>query len=233
VSTPAPKLLKSERRALFEAARHALTRHLEDGARVDPWFRSPGVSGRTGGRDVEVRFPRGCQATWARVGVRVRTGPTFVARRRAWPLSWVLGRVKIRGQYPGDSVSRALKELFVREHAFRASGGGGWVRLDLPWERDRPDPGRILRVLAPLDEIARWLEELPTRVTETGGAIICPFCRDLIDRARALVRCDACGTPHHPACFEENAGCAAYGCRNHTARIAAGRVAQELDPPTK
>ena len=27
--------------------------------------------------------------------------------------------------------------------------------------------------------------------------------------------------------FEEHGGCAAYGCSNHTARIAAGRVAPE------
>jgi len=46
--------------------------------------------------------------------------------------------------------------------------------------------------------------------TEAGG--ICPYCRAEIaptDRTRV---CQACRTPHHADCWEENKGCTVFGC---------------------
>ena len=42
----------------------------------------------------------------------------------------------------------------------------------------------------------------------------CPYCLDDLLPDRDPVRCTKCRTPHHQQCFEENGGCAAYGCQN-------------------
>jgi uncharacterized protein len=36
-----------------------------------------------------------------------------------------------------------------------------------------------------------------------------------IKSGSGFARCEACGTPYHPSCFEENGGCAVTGCAGH------------------
>ncbi|MDR1642351.1 MAG: hypothetical protein LBT59_21890, partial [Clostridiales bacterium] len=41
---------------------------------------------------------------------------------------------------------------------------------------------------------------------------VCPFCKTAIDAYEEAVACPACGIPHHKDCWEENGGCATFGC---------------------
>jgi hypothetical protein len=45
----------------------------------------------------------------------------------------------------------------------------------------------------------------------TGRA--CPFCKDEIATTAVRIECATCGTWHHATCFEENGGCAVFGCK--------------------
>jgi Prokaryotic RING finger family 1 len=42
----------------------------------------------------------------------------------------------------------------------------------------------------------------------------CPYCLDDLLPDQDTVRCSRCRTPHHRPCFDEHAGCVAYGCLN-------------------
>ena len=42
---------------------------------------------------------------------------------------------------------------------------------------------------------------------------ICPYCQFPIGTGDRVVRCPGCDTLHHADCWEENGGCARYGCR--------------------
>jgi hypothetical protein len=44
----------------------------------------------------------------------------------------------------------------------------------------------------------------------------CPFCKDDIGEEALSAECGDCATPHHLACYEEQGGCAVYGCRSNT-----------------
>ena len=46
----------------------------------------------------------------------------------------------------------------------------------------------------------------------------CPFCKDALLPDAPSAECAACGTPHHLSCYEEQKGCAVYGCKSHKAR---------------
>jgi len=41
---------------------------------------------------------------------------------------------------------------------------------------------------------------------------VCPYCRCPLEESEVQVACEACGTQHHAACWEENQGCTLYGC---------------------
>lgn len=41
---------------------------------------------------------------------------------------------------------------------------------------------------------------------------ICPFCKTEITEFDAVKVCSACGIPHHEGCWNENHGCATFGC---------------------
>jgi hypothetical protein len=44
---------------------------------------------------------------------------------------------------------------------------------------------------------------------------ICPYCRDAVGPQDAsYMACSECGTPHHRECYDENAGCTLFGCKN-------------------
>lgn len=42
---------------------------------------------------------------------------------------------------------------------------------------------------------------------------VCPYCQTPIATDADGIRCPACRTPHHRQCWQENGGCAVYGCR--------------------
>jgi len=45
------------------------------------------------------------------------------------------------------------------------------------------------------------------------NAILCPYCRSEIAAGESAAYCNACGTPHHQDCYQENGGCTVFGCR--------------------
>jgi hypothetical protein len=48
--------------------------------------------------------------------------------------------------------------------------------------------------------------------------MICPYCSAELTTADEIVVCSLCGIPHHRKCWEDNKGCAAYGCANNPHR---------------
>ena len=40
----------------------------------------------------------------------------------------------------------------------------------------------------------------------------CPYCQTAIAAGTGYLTCPACKTPYHPDCWQENRGCAVYGC---------------------
>ena len=60
-----------------------------------------------------------------------------------------------------------------------------------------------------------------------GAHVICPYCKDEIVAEGVRVECFACSTWHHPMCFEENVGCAVFGCGKRRARGLARRPSAE------
>jgi TM2 domain-containing membrane protein YozV len=40
----------------------------------------------------------------------------------------------------------------------------------------------------------------------------CPYCRAPFEPEDELVSCEACATPHHSDCYDENNGCTVFGC---------------------
>ena len=76
------------------------------------------------------------------------------------------------------------------------------------------------------------LRELEAKPAPAEGAVVvqaepareprlaahCPFCKDALLPDAPSAECAACGTPHHLSCYEEQKGCAVYGCKSHKAR---------------
>lgn len=223
-----------EREARFEAVRGALIARLGQAHRDDGWFRTPGVVARWRGRDVEVRFPGGRDATVVRVAVRVRTGGAFRARPRGRVLRWLgLHPVVCSGEVPPQPVRFVVERLVLDLGALRVASGDGLVRADLAWDPAAPDPERVLKVIERLERLALDLEDVAQPRQESGGELTCPYCRDPIADTAPVARCAACGTPYHPSCFEESNGCAIYGCRHRLARTSSGRfhAVDEKAPP--
>jgi len=223
--------LRIQREARFEAARGVLTAHLDEGRRDDGWFRHPGLLGRLRGRDVELRFPGSYNASLARVTVRIRTGGPFSVRSRGGLLQRLgMGYLAVSGRRPSGDVLFAIERLIRDYKVLRVHAGSGLVRADVRWERAGPDTDRVLKVLERLDRIALALEEIHQPLVESGGLLTCPFCRTPIGEEAPLARCESCGTPYHPSCFEESGGCAVYGCANLTARSTSGRIQHPRRP---
>ena len=50
-------------------------------------------------------------------------------------------------------------------------------------------------------------------VSGTRPAMRCPYCKDDFAPSEDALRCPACGVSSHTACWEQNRGCAVFGCR--------------------
>ena len=61
-------------------------------------------------------------------------------------------------------------------------------------------------------ELVRPPEALATAASLPPGST-CPYCQHAIKHLARFVQCPVCGIPHHKQCWEENGGCAVYGCR--------------------
>lgn len=79
-----------------------------------------------------------------------------------------------------------------------------------------------------------WEVEARVRVEELEAAQVslkpprpvdvelhCPFCKSAVLPDTPVVECSGCGTAHHAGCYEEQGGCAVYGCESKTARARA------------
>lgn len=162
---------------------------------------------------------------------RIRCGESWSARGRGRFLRWFgLKFLVLRGQETPDGfqVERLLRDYGVD----RLWGGEGLIQARARWDPDQPDPERLLKILERLHRLALEIEGVMVPLTEDGGELSCPFCRAEIREEEPLARCEACYTPHHPSCFEENGGCALLGCENRSARTRSGRYPRkpQLDP---
>src|SRR3954468_22908368 len=43
--------------------------------------------------------------------------------------------------------------------------------------------------------------------------MVCPYCRAGIEEGAGNMVCQACSTPHHQECYDENGGCTLFGCK--------------------
>ncbi len=72
-------------------------------------------------------------------------------------------------------------------------------------------PAIVVRLL---DRRARQALSPPVSVkTDSTTTRICPFCKDAIAADAVHIECATCKTKHHATCFEENHGCAVFGCK--------------------
>lgn len=51
-------------------------------------------------------------------------------------------------------------------------------------------------------------------VAKRSTGKICPYCHSVIKPSSDVVVCEKCGTSHHKECWDENQGCAIYGCND-------------------
>lgn len=42
---------------------------------------------------------------------------------------------------------------------------------------------------------------------------VCPYCTTMIGRSAQVVECPSCGRVYHADCWQDNRGCALFGCR--------------------
>lgn len=45
---------------------------------------------------------------------------------------------------------------------------------------------------------------------------VCPYCQTPVSASAESVRCPGCDSPYHKDCWQENSGCAVYGCSART-----------------
>jgi hypothetical protein len=53
----------------------------------------------------------------------------------------------------------------------------------------------------------------PLSVKDAHAPRICPYCKDAVAEGSVFIECATCTTRHHATCFEENQGCAVFGCK--------------------
>jgi predicted RNA-binding Zn-ribbon protein involved in translation (DUF1610 family) len=58
------------------------------------------------------------------------------------------------------------------------------------------------------------MEEESGQTTTGQPAHFCAICQTVIQPAESEGSCPACGAIYHPECWQENGGCAVYGCKN-------------------
>jgi len=54
--------------------------------------------------------------------------------------------------------------------------------------------------------------EQTTTQPEGTTTVRCAICQSPLGDAEPVATCPACGTPYHEVCWQENGGCAIYGC---------------------
>ena len=57
----------------------------------------------------------------------------------------------------------------------------------------------------------------PGTATESGSSRRCPYCRTTFERDDPILTCASCNAVHHGECWEENGGCAVWGCESRPA----------------
>lgn len=217
-----------EREVRFEAARAELAVRLLRGKLDEGWFRAPGVIGCHNGRDGELRWAGGPHALSLDLMLRIRMGEPFQAKARHKLWRWFgFPFLSLRGELP-EGVAFAIEQLLRDFGVERVWCEGGRIGCRAEWNPDDPQVERVLAILERLHRVGLALEDVREAPQVAGGDVSCPFCRTLIAPEDPLARCEACFTPHHPSCFEENYGCAVYGCENRSARTRSGVLPREL-----
>lgn len=87
-----------------------------------------------------------------------------------------------------------------------------------PTPRPRPQPSRRSPAPAPAPAGGRNVTIYPgtgrprlARPSEVGK--VCPYCTTTIGTSARVVECPGCGRVYHADCWQDNRGCALYGCR--------------------
>jgi len=87
-----------------------------------------------------------------------------------------------------------------------------------PTSRSCPQPPWRSPLLAPAHSRGRNVPVQPgagrprvARPSEVGK--VCPYCTTTIGRSAQVVECPGCGRVYHADCWQDNHGCALYGCR--------------------
>jgi len=62
---------------------------------------------------------------------------------------------------------------------------------------------------------------------------VCPYCRFPVLDSEGAVVCPSCDTPHHRDCWEENGGCARFGCPHSPGMRPQSPLVVELSPPVR
>jgi hypothetical protein len=68
---------------------------------------------------------------------------------------------------------------------------------------------------------------LPIKQAPRATDRTCPYCKDSLDERSVHIECATCSAWHHATCFEENQGCAVFGCKERRGRGVAGERPRE------
>lgn len=56
--------------------------------------------------------------------------------------------------------------------------------------------------------------QLSSEIKPKDTGKICPYCHSVIKPSSDIATCSNCGITYHKECWDENGGCAVYGCTN-------------------
>lgn len=134
---------------------------------------------------------------------------------------WILTQLQHTPEKSELAVELAPARLLVRKpwHSSKVADWDRYIGLVLGL-RDQ-------LLLASVDAI-EFASSSQTPDLETAK---CPFCGELA--AERPVICRACRTPHHRECWEANAGCSMYGCKENLYVIPNAARWQGIAPPKK
>ena len=188
-------------------SRHHATLEVDAGGAV--WVRDAGSSNGTQVDGVPVagrrRLPVPCRLRVGRVRVWFRETPP------SWLDGAAAGRIAaVTAEVPGDAAEKSAEGIVRR----CACGGKMWLVPATDGRRvfcrrcGRPvGPGEI--------ELTEGAASAASGETVMGAAVDgapCPVCRWAVEPGDVTRACPSCEAVYHAECWEQNRGCATFGC---------------------